>query len=67
MYGSLYCGGHPRAPENLTFTEPTDHYDDDDFIKLPGLPKRGMLCGYKNGSSTVVASPSIQFNVHLAL
>ena len=23
--------------------------DDDVFIKLPGLPNRGMLCGYKTG------------------
>ena len=35
------------------------HDDDDDvFIELPGLPNRGMLCGYKNGSSAAVASLS---------
>lgn len=28
--------------------------DDVVFIELPGLPQRGMLCGYKNGP---VASP----------
>lgn len=31
---------------------------DDVFIGLPGLSKRGILCGYKNKSSTAVASSS---------
>ena len=26
-----------------------DDDDDDVFIQLPGLPNRGLLCGYKNG------------------
>ena len=30
-----------------------DDDDDDVFIKLPGLPNRVMLCGYKNRSSAV--------------
>ena len=45
-------------------------YDDDDvFIELRGLPNRGMLYGYKNGSSAGVASLNriIYFNVQLAL
>ncbi len=35
-----------------------DDDDDDILIGLPGLPNRGLLCGYKNGSSAAVASPS---------
>ena len=35
-----------------------DDDDDDVFIELPGLPSRGMLCGYENGSSAAVASLS---------
>ena len=31
--------------------EHMNHDDDDDvFIKLPDLPNRGMLCGYKTGN-----------------
>ena len=42
-----------------TLTESLALDDDDDvLIELPGLPNRGMLCGYKNGSSAAVASLS---------
>lgn len=38
-------------PTNLIFIT-----DDDVFIEL-SLPNKGVLCGYKNGSSTAVAIP----------